>query len=332
VVGEDSKLVSDSNYIKEDKIINVRPPEPNIKGIVYADFNGVERPVKKGFINIARFANDVQVTMDGQPIPEGEMNDQFSGIYWQYTAGFEIDEAGMFEANLKPNATYKVVSVCSEGVWYQPNTKITLTGDEKVNVEIRKPGPNVTITIKDVPTNLVTTDKAWLDIYMEKDGFKKFIPAAFIEKTVNNEFVFKASMNDGTYKVNFFGTPEGKGIEIDTVLQVEGTTSLAISLANNNNHTMVQGTVTKDGIPVNRKVWVAVTATINGETVKKKAQTDETGKFMLKLPKNTVWTLVEVVTAEAYIGVENPGQEEIISTGTQNSLNWDIEINDIIVK
>lgn len=329
VIGEDGILQSNGTYIGEDKVINVYPPEPNITGVVYGDFDGEERPVRKGWINIARYSNDVQVTMDGQPILEGDMKDQFTGIYWQHTVGFEIDEAGVFEANLNTNATYRVISVGGEGLWYQPNTEIILLGDEKANVEIRKPGPNVTITIKDVPANVASANEAWLDIFIEKGEFKNFIPSTFVQKTVNNEFVFTASMNDGLYKVNFFGTPEGKGIEIDTELQVNGTTSLEISLSSSNNHTMVYGTVTYNGNPVSRKVWVAFTSTKNGELVKKKAQTDETGNFILKLPKDTVWKLVEVVTADEYIEVTDPEAEETISIGTQNSINWNLEINDI---
>lgn len=331
-VGQDMKLEPDGLFIVQDGIINVNPPEPNVTGTAFIDSGNEERPVRRGWINIARYADNVQVSMNGQPIPEEEIKDPHTGVYWHHTAGFEINDAGLFEANLDTNATYRVISVGGEGGWYQPNSEITLTGDEKVNVEVRKPGPNVTITIKDIPKNIETSTEAWLDVFFEKDGFKQFIPTVFIEKTQENDFVFKASMKDGSYKIAFLGTPDGKSIEIDTNLEVEGTTNTVVNLKNSNNHAIIEGTVTNNGNPVSNKVWVAVTSTNNGETIKKKTQTDENGKFVLKLPHNTVWNLVEVVTDQEYIGVSNAGASEIISIVEQNTINWSIEINEIKAK
>jgi hypothetical protein len=325
-VNQDQSITSD-DYNEETGRLEIRPPTPNVTGIVYGTFGEEERPINRGWINVARYVGDTQVTMDGYTIPDDEWKDPYSDMYWHHTDWAETDESGNFSFKLDSGGTYRIVSVGGEGIWYQPNTEITIVGDETYDIEVREPGPNVTITITDLPEELLEASDGWLDIYVEKEGFKHFMPANFVEKT-ETDFVFEATLRDGDYTIAFFGTPNG-GLELEVDLEVDGSTELEISIQNESGKCLVKGTVTRDGTQVTEQVWVAIEGTVEGETVKKKVQTNSNGEFTFKLKHNTVWTLKELVPeTEGFILVEEGAVSDLTITEEQTK-DWTIEINDI---
>ncbi len=321
--------------INENGILEVKQPEPNVTGTAYGTINGEERPIRKGWINVARYSGDTQLTMDGETISPEECKEPYSDIYWNHTYWAETDESGNFSFKLDVDGTYRIVSVGGEGIWYQPNTEFTVAEDKSTELEIREPGANVTITIKDVPQEMISDDdQAWLDIYQEKNEEKHFMPVQYVGKT-DGQFVFEATLKDGDYAIAFFGTPNG-GIELESSFTVDGTANEELSIQNESGMTMVKGSIVKDGSPISEKAWIAITSVIEGKTVKKKVQTNNNGEFTFKLSVGTVWILSEIVTEDdGYIGVSEEAAGNytyiISEEQSQSPIEWSpINISDLL--
>ncbi|BEP27763.1 collagen binding domain-containing protein [Helicovermis profundi] len=326
-------LVTDSTNLDVNNQLVLAPPTPNISGIVYGDIDndGVDDVVSNARIGFARFTNNKQVTLDGLEISDNEQGyDEWANIYWQHTRWTETNENGEFAISLPSGGTYRVIGVAGQGLFFRPNTEITIVGNETYNLEIKKRGPNVTFNILNVPTSMIPQQganvEAWLDVYQTIDGEKQFMPVEFVSST-NGTFTFNSSLLDGDYKVAFFGTAVG-GAELEEEFTVNGTTVVPINLGEETGKVIVSGSLMNQQTAYSEKMWVKFSSTVNGVFVEKKIQTDENGQFTLKLDAGTTWTLVGLSGKDGAFNLS--GVTMNYDTGTNLSTSWNIDISTLL--
>ena len=296
------------------------PPQPNASGTLYGD-NG--QPVPNGWVGIARYINGLQVSMDGSAIPTSEDKDSNTNIYWKRTIGIPSDGTGHYELKLDPGS-YKVVSAGGAGIWYQPYTSLEIPAQGSLTVDIKKPGANVTLTVSNVPTNLAAgATEGSLNVYQLVGQDKVATPVKF-EQINGGSFVFDGLLQDGTYTVSYFGTKNG-GMEVTKQFSVAGSANVSVNLGTEAGMTIVNGTVTNSAAPVTERIWLAIQGTVNGQTVKMKVQTDDSGHFTFKLQSGTQWQVVEISTSTGYNDTSAIGAYQYSTANT----SWSIDLNQI---
>ncbi len=322
----------DSSNLEGDLLV-VAPPQPNLTGQVYGDTDSdgeADDLVGNGWIGIARFENGVQVTMEGEAIPSGEYKDEWSNMYWQYTRWTETNANGKYEMKLSAG-TYRIIGVSGQGVWYEPRKDFTIVAGELKLLDITEPGPNVTITVSGVPTEMQGANYAWLDVFSEVDGMKYFEPFEF-KSSSGSEFIFEGNLSQGNYTVGFFGTEYG-GIEIDdTGLSVDGAqTTYTVNVGNESGKQVVTGQILMSGNALGQKAWIKIEGTVDAQTVTKKTQTDGSGNFKFKLPENTDWSVTEISLKEGYLLLpESTSYDFNAGSDTSPSEDWDLDIGSLL--
>ncbi len=322
-IGQDGILVASENVIGGELVVT--PPEPNVTGTVFGELD----PIGYGWISIARYDNEGnQVTMEGEPIEE-ENYYHDDGIYWHHTKWMNTDENGDFSLKLA-SGTYKVISVSGNGVWYKADTNFTVTGGQTTEVEVRQPGPNVTITLQN--TGLSDTE-AWIDIEQDKDGNKYYVPVRL--KSVNNgQYVFEARLNAGDYVIKNFGTPT-YWTEIYHEFTVNNENTMLPVMIDFNNETKkkVSGQIKLSGVNIDEKASIAIQPVINGvidESAEKRwLQTEEDGSFTFKLEEGTTWAVTGITTSSAYITINSPLSYSITVSEQDEQLptEWMIDLD-----
>lgn len=328
-VGSDLSVTS-SDLV--NGLLEVAPPQPNFTGTVYGDTDGDQvddDPIGNGWIGIARYEDGVQVTMEGEDISSDEYKDEWSNLYWQYTRWTETNASGKFEMNL-PVGSYQVIGVGGQGVWYQPRLEFDIAADEITILDISEPGPNVTITVTGVPTEMQATNYAWLDVFRTVGTDKFFEPVEFTGKD-GNDFVFEGNLASGSYEIGFFGTEYG-GIEIDDeTMTVSGTTTKTVNVGEETGKQMIEGQIITGTTNIGQKAWIKIEGVVDGSTVTKKTQTNASGEFKFKLPENTDWTVTEISLKEGYLLLPDSTDYQFNSgSAASPSALWEVDIESLL--
>jgi len=339
-VDSSMNLVTDASNLNESGLLVLAPPTPNITGTVYGDTDNdtetADVAVPNAWIGFARFSGGKQVTMDGQAIQAGEGGyDEWANIYWHHTRWTETNDSGEFAISLQSGGTYRVVGVSGPGLFFKPNTEVTIVGNETYNLDIKKPGPNVTFTVQNIPSGMLPGESeavgAWLDIYMAVNGEKHFMPVEFKSKTVTGEepnqvgtYTFEAALLNGDYKIAFFGTGIA-GAELEQDFTVNGTTAVTVELGAEEGKVIVKGSLKNGDAAYAEKMWVKFSATINGNTVEKKTQTNASGEFTFKLDSG-VWTLIGLSGKDGAFDLSASS----ITIDTADSSTWNVNIESLI--
>ncbi len=322
-IGNDGVLVGSDNIVNNELV--VKPLDTNVEGSVYAQIDGNEKSLGYGWISVARYDNDgKQISMDGDVI-QGENYYKEDGIYWHHTKWINTDENGDFSLRLN-EGRYKVISVSGNGVWYKPFTEFTVN-EGVTNIDIKQPGPNAVITIKNTGLN---DAQAWIDIELNKNGYKNYIPVQL--KSVNNgEYVFETRLENGDYVIKSFGTSSyWTEIEHEFTVNNEETLNNIILDFNQESKRKVNGR-----IDVNEKAWVAILPVVNGQVdntkEKRWIQTSEDGSFMFKLDQGTTWAITDITTSQGYYIVNNPLNYNITiaEQDEQSPIEWIIDLNSL---
>lgn len=307
--------------------IEVTPPVPNLTGTVYKDELGSIQ-LNNGYISIIRIDQaGNQLNLDGSPIIEDDSyKDNYLGIYWQHTLWTETNDQGEFEL-LVEDGDYKVVAVYGTDTWYLPNTKFTVADSNLVNISISKPAANVTITIKNVPNDIDSTE-AWLGAFREVNGNKMFVDLKFKEKQVIdlvNHYIFEGYLEDGMYNINHFGTQLGS-LELGEAFTVNSNAEVLIDLGADEQTAVVDGTLTLNISEELIQEEVSLGIVNASGTDKKVIETDAAGNFTVRLPKGTTWKVVEIGTSKGYKAL-NTQLEFSVPTDVDNP-TWDLNITE----
>lgn len=328
-IGSNGELISSSNVVDGELIIT--PPEPNVIGAVFTEVNSNEEIVNNGWIGIARFdAEGNQLTMEGQEITEEKYYNE-DDLYWNHTKWTMTDENGSFDLRLE-KGLYKVISVSGNGVWYKADTEFTVVDGQTTNVEVRKPGANVTIIINNTGLN---DNEAWIDIQMNKDGYKHYIPAE-LKSNSNGQYVFEARLEEGQYLIKSFGTPSyWTEVEHEFAVTNEELQLNVMVDFNNETKKKVSGQVKQGAVNVNEKVWVAIQSVVDGniDTTEEKRwiQTTEDGSFTFKLDAGETWAVTDITTSDGYNTVTSPLNHSITvgDNAAQSPTEWIIDLDSL---
>lgn len=321
-----------STALESGKLV-VEPPQPNLIGTVFGDTDNDgndDDPIGNGWLGIARYEDGIQVTMEGETIPSTEYKDDWSNMYWQHTRWTETTDSGGYEMNLDVGS-YQIIGVGGQGVWYQPRLEFDIEENETTILDISQPGPNVTITVTGVPTEMQAATYAWLDVFRSVDGNLYFEPVEFVEKDGNNDFIFEGSLTSGTYTIGFFGTDLG-GLEVDDeTMTVSGTTTKSVNVGEETGKQVVEGQILNNSASIGQKAWIKIEGTVDGSTVTKKTQTNVDGEFKFKLPENTDWSVVEISLIEGYLLLPDSTDYDFNSgSASSPSADWDLDIGSLL--
>lgn len=326
-IGQDGTLIDSENIVNGELVVS--PPEPNVIGTVTASIDGQEQVLSYGWIGIARYDNEGnQLTLDGLRINE-EKYYNADDIYWHYTKWVNVDENGQFSIRLEPGL-YKVIAVSGNGIWYKPYTEFTVNEGQQTHVEVKEPGPNVTIIIKNTGLN---DQEAWIDIELDKKGTKHYVPVQ-LKSANNGEYVFETRLRTGDYVIKNFGTPSyWTEIEQEFTVNDEQTQLNIVIDFNNETKKKVIGQVKQNGTSLSGKVWVAIQPVVNGvidtSVEKRWIQTSEDGTFTFKLDSGTTWAVTDITTSEGYYTINSPLNYSVTVTedDVQSPSEWIIDLS-----
>ncbi|OGO89036.1 MAG: hypothetical protein A2Y24_06230 [Clostridiales bacterium GWE2_32_10] len=303
----------------------------NVTGTAYGTISNVEQAVAKGWIGFARYnGNGEQITMEGETIPAGNVNqNSFDDIRWEYIRWAETNADGVFSLRLPVGANIKVVNVGGNGIWYKTNQSFVV-GTSSTNMEVREPAPNTTIVVKNAQDT--TSINAWIDVMMMKGTEKIFVPFK-LESKNGTDYVFKANLTNGDYKVKSFGTPN-MWTELEKDFTVgNDVVYVEVNFATNTSKKVI-GSIVSGADAV--EGWIAIkplTAQnqVDEASEEKWIQANAEGEFEFKLEAGSKWVVVAVTDFNGHHEVANPLDYAytVTADAEQEAAVWNVDIAEL---
>jgi len=300
--------------------LQIAPLEPTLEGTAYKDSTGTNM-IQNGWITVARVDEQgTQLMMNGSVITSEEQEkDPNTNVFWQHTESTEINQ-GQFDMVLQ-NGFYKIISVGGEDTWYVTDQSFEIQNETKEQIDVQKPGDNVTITLSNVPEKY-QSNQPYLMVTRTTEEESYGVELTF-DSSSQGSYTFTGTLQDGNYSiVSLIGE---NNLPIEEEFTVQGSEDISIDLGASTSNQLVTGDVTLGGQEVTEAFKLEV-QDANDET--KVIEVEQDGTFNRPLQKGMTYTVTGMMNQSGGYKALSSNVTFTITQDNEASIQLDVVTTD----